>query len=59
MILRIVQRLPQKKVDAAGIGMIDRVFHAEGVVQNLQEIFGVEPVPEAGDEIHILLRGAA
>ncbi len=59
MVVRIVQRLPQKEVDAAGIGMIDRAPGAERLMQDLQEILGIEPVPQVGDEVHVLLRCAA
>jgi hypothetical protein len=35
MVFRIVHRLPQKKIDAAGIGMIAGAFGAERLVQDL------------------------
>ena len=58
MFVRIIQRLAEEVLDAARIGLI-RLVLAERVVQDLQEVFGVQAMAQVGNEADVLLGGAA
>ena len=55
----IIQRLLQEEFDAAGVGLLGRIFAVKRLIQAAQKIFRVETVTQVCDEADVLLGGAS
>jgi hypothetical protein len=58
MAFRILQRLSQEILNAAGVRLIDGAVRTEGLVEDLQEVFRVQAVAQIGDKTYVLLSSA-